>query len=45
MKEIENKEVVIRTVKELGKIKSLIEGKEIIREVYVPGKMINLVIR
>lgn len=38
------KDVLIRA-KELEKIKSWIEGKEIVKEIYVPGKMINIVIK
>jgi leucyl-tRNA synthetase len=43
--EIRVKEEIIKEAKELGKIKRLIEGKDIIKEIYVPGKMLNLVIR
>jgi len=35
----------IKEAKELEKIKPWLTGKEIVKEIYVPGKMINLVIR
>ena len=38
------KEVLSR-VKKLPKIKDRISGKIIIREIYVPGKMVNLVVK
>jgi leucyl-tRNA synthetase len=36
---------IIRKAKELEKIKQWIDGKEIIREIYIEGKMVNLVIK
>jgi leucyl-tRNA synthetase len=36
---------IIEAAKETEKIKKWIEGKEIIKEIYVPGKMVNLVIK
>ncbi|MCX6726882.1 MAG: leucine--tRNA ligase [Candidatus Shapirobacteria bacterium] len=39
------KEDAIKEAKELPKIKLWIEGKEIVKEIYIPGKMINFVIR
>lgn len=39
------KEDAIKEAKELPKIKPWIEGKEIVKEIYVPGKMVNLVVK
>jgi leucyl-tRNA synthetase len=42
---INNKEKVILKAKELEVVKKWIEGKEIVKEIYIPGKMINFVVR
>jgi len=42
--ELRKKEEILEMVKELPKIKQWIEGKKIIKEIYVPGKMVNLVV-
>jgi len=39
------KQDAIKEAKELNKIKPWMEGKEIVKEIYIPGKMINFVIR
>ena len=39
-----SKEMVLNTVKDSEKIKKNLLGKNIIREIYVPGKIVNLVI-
>jgi leucyl-tRNA synthetase len=39
------REEVIRQAKDLEKIKKWLEGKEVIRKIYIVGKMINLVVR
>lgn len=41
----EEKESVMKRVKELPNIKKRIEGKEITKEIYVPGKILNIVIK
>ncbi|MDC3184111.1 leucine--tRNA ligase [Pelagibacteraceae bacterium] len=40
-----SKEKVLETVKLNGKIKKNLLGKNIVREIYVPGKIVNLVIK
>ena len=40
-----SKEKVLETVKHNNKIKKNILGKNIVREIYVPGKIVNLVIK
>jgi leucyl-tRNA synthetase len=39
------KEDAIKEAKELARIKPWTDGKEIVKEIYIPGKMINLVIK
>ena len=39
------KQEVIQMVKDSEKIKKSIMGKKIVREIYVPGKIVNLVIK
>jgi leucyl-tRNA synthetase len=43
--ESQNASKMISRALELDKIKTWVEGKEIIKEIYVPGKMLNLVVR
>lgn len=40
-----NKDFVVGEAKKLEDMKKWLERKEIVREVYVPGKMVNLVVR
>ena len=40
-----SKKLVLEVVKENDKIKKIIDGKNIEREIYVPGKIVNLVIK
>jgi len=42
--ELRIKEDIIAEAKKLEKIKKWIEGKKIVKEIYVPGKMVNLVV-
>ena len=41
---IENKETIINRAKELEQIKKWIGDNKIVKEIYVPSKMINLVV-
>lgn len=38
-------EEILNTAKEDSKIKSLIEGKTIVKEIVVPGKLVNIVVK
>ena len=38
-----DKDTALTTAKENEKIAPLIEGKNIIKEIYVPGKLVNIV--
>ncbi len=40
-----NQSEIISAAKETEKIKSWLSGKSIVKEIYVPGKMVNLVVR
>ena len=40
----EDKERVLKLARENGRVAKWIEGKEIKREVWVPGKLVNLVV-
>ena len=40
-----SKESVLDLVKNIEKIKKNLSGKKIIREIYVPGKIVNLVLQ
>ena len=40
-----SKEEVFKKVKEIDKIKRSLLNKNIIREIYVPGKIVNLVVK
>jgi leucyl-tRNA synthetase len=37
-----DKETVLSTAKADPKVQSFLEGKEIVKEIYVPGKLVNL---
>jgi leucyl-tRNA synthetase len=39
------KEEIIKKAKEMEKIKKWMEGKTVVKEIYVPGRMVNLVIQ
>ena len=43
--QVTNKKEIIEEAKRLEKIKEWIGGKEIVNEIYVPGKMVNLVVK
>ena len=40
-----SKDAILRTIKNNDKIKKNLIGKQIMREIYVPGKIVNLVIK
>ena len=40
-----SKEKILETVRLNDKIKKSLLGKDIVREIYVPGKIVNLVIK
>ncbi len=42
---VNEEEMVVGLARNLSKIKSWIEGKEVVKEFYVPGKMVNFVVR
>lgn len=42
---VESKEEIIEAAKKLEKIKNWINGKQILKEIYIPGKMVNLVVK
>jgi leucyl-tRNA synthetase len=39
------KEVVLAAIRENRKVQQWIEGKEVVKEVYVPGKLVNIVVK
>ena len=41
----ESKEVVLKKAKSLESVKKWIDGKELIKEIYVPGRIVNLVVK
>ena len=41
----ESKEDVIAKVKSESKIKEAIDGRNIVKEIYVPGKLVNIVVK
>jgi leucyl-tRNA synthetase len=41
----EEKEIILKKAKENESIQKWIEGKEIIKEIYVPGKIVNFVVK
>lgn len=45
IKKDEKKEIVLEDVKKLEKIIPYIEGKHIIKEIYVPNKIVNIVVK
>ena len=40
-----DQDTVIAAAKDHAKVQSFIEGKEIVREIYVPGKLVNLAVK
>jgi leucyl-tRNA synthetase len=40
-----DKDTVITTAKADAKVQSFLEGKEIVKEIYVPGKLVNLAVK
>ena len=40
-----DKDSVISTAKADAKVQSFLEGKEIMKEIYVPGKLVNLAVK
>ena len=40
-----DKDVVISAAKADAKVQSFLEGKEIVKEIYVPGKLVNLAVK
>ena len=40
-----DKDTVITTAKGDAKVQSFLEGKEIVKEIYVPGKLVNLAVK
>jgi leucyl-tRNA synthetase len=43
--EKDDKDAVIKMAKENEKIQAWISGKDIIKEIYVPGKIVNIVLK
>jgi leucyl-tRNA synthetase len=43
--QLEDKEVVLAAAKELKSIQTYLEGKEMVKEIYVPGKIVSLVVK
>lgn len=43
--QLQNKEEIVSRAKSLEKVAKWLEGKEVIKEIYVPGKMVNLVVK
>jgi len=41
----ENKDIILTKARELESVKKWLEGKEIVKEIYVPGKIVNIVIK
>jgi leucyl-tRNA synthetase len=39
------KEVVLAAIRDNRKVQQWIEGKEVVKEVYVPGKLVNIVVK
>jgi leucyl-tRNA synthetase len=40
-----DKETILATAKSDAKVLSFLEGKEIVKEIYVPGKLVNLAVK
>ncbi|MDP5039118.1 MAG: class I tRNA ligase family protein [Candidatus Gracilibacteria bacterium] len=41
----ENKDVILAKARELESVKKWLDGKEIVKEIYVTGKIVNIVIK
>lgn len=41
----ENKEIILQKARELESVAKWLEGKEIVKEIYVPGKIVNIVVK
>jgi leucyl-tRNA synthetase len=41
----ENKDVILQKARELESVAKWLEGKEIVKEIYVPGKIVNIVVK
>jgi len=41
--QLEEKELILAKAKELSSVQAYLEGKEIIKEIYIPGKIVSLV--
>lgn len=41
----ENKEIILAKAKEVESVVKWLEGKEIVKEIYVPGKIVNIVVK
>ena len=41
----ETKEDILKKAKQLESIAKWLEGKEIVKEIYVPGKIVNIVVK
>ncbi|MBW7954335.1 leucine--tRNA ligase [Candidatus Gracilibacteria bacterium] len=41
----ENKDEILKKAKEIESVTKWLEGKEIVKEIYVPGKIINIVVK
>jgi leucyl-tRNA synthetase len=39
------KDVVLAAIRANGKVQQWISGKEVVKEVYVPGKLVNIVVK
>ncbi|MBP9817428.1 leucine--tRNA ligase [Candidatus Shapirobacteria bacterium] len=42
---VKSQEEIIKLAKELPKMTQWLEGKEVVKEIYVPGRMVNFVVR
>ena len=42
---LEDKDSALTKAKEIDTVAKLMEGKQIVKEIYVPGKIINIVIK
>ncbi len=41
----ENKDIILQKARELESVAKWLEGKEIVKEIYVPGKIVNIVVK
>jgi leucyl-tRNA synthetase len=39
------KDVVLAAIRENAKVQQWISGKEVVKEIYVPGKLVNIVVK